>query len=141
MIVRLGLQNIGISPCPDRKETIDNSTVYEAPPIDECYSLQPPKKWRGTWVLGPGEHDGGFCPEGNITCTPGSRPAYDLDWRGRDYKGGAADEAEWGRSYAIEFVGRRTTYRIKSMLPINQPYMVVVDRVLSMKDAGPAPKS
>jgi hypothetical protein len=140
MIVRFGLQNIGIWPCPDREETIEHTKVHIDPPVDECYKLQPPQRWRGTWVLGPGEHDGGFCPEGSAPCAHGSRPQYDLDWRGRDYKGRAQAQAQWGKSYRVDLIGRRTTYPLMGMVPDNRPYMIVVDRLLSIKEMGAAPK-
>lgn len=130
MIVRLGLPNVGIWPCPDQEEVNSGEKVHVSMPVDECYKMRPSQRWRGIWSLGPGEHDEQFCPADTPVCSSKDRQGYILDWR-RTHIG----DTEWSKRYEVDFIGRRTKYR-QEMFPAGEPYVIVVDRLISMKDIG-----
>jgi hypothetical protein len=131
MIVRLGLPNVGIWPCRDHEEISSGEKVHVSMPVDECYKMERSRRWRGTWVLGPGEHDEQFCPGGTAVCALKSRPGYTLDWHRHPI-----GDVGWSKRYEVDFVGRRTSYPV-DMFPAGEPYVIVVDRLNSMRDLGP----
>lgn len=130
-IVRLGLPIVGIQPCRGRTRMENGSKFELPPPVDECYEMQPSRHWTGIWTLGPGEHDEQFCPTGAGACSLKSRPSYTLDWRRHPI-----GNVGWSKRYEVDFVGRRTSYPLK-MLIGDETYVIVVDRLNSMKDLGP----
>lgn len=130
-IVRLGLPYIGIWPC--RKE--DKELRFT--PTDECLRMQPARRWRGVWVLGPYAEGEQFCPNSPVPCRWEKRPRFELEWNPRMFKGAPQVRADWGRTYLIEFVGRRTAYQDYNW---QGDYTIMVDRLVSVKDVGPAPR-
>ena len=120
MIARLSLPNVGIWPCEEQA------------PTDECFKMQPPRRWRGIWVLGPGEEDERFCPNSVTVCPWKRLPRYDLEWNRRVFTGRPQVHAEWGKSYVVDFTGRRTTYE-SGWWSSDPDYTVVVDRLNSMR--------
>jgi hypothetical protein len=123
-IVRLGLP---IRPCQELDD------------IDECYRRLPAQHWRGTWVLGPGEHMEYFCPN-SAACRWDKQPSYDLWWNRRVFTGRPQVGAAWGKRYAADFVGRRTAYSDRYFGPGDRKYLIVVDRLTSIRELGPSPK-
>ena len=120
-IVRLALPNVGIWPCRNK------------PSFDQCYRLQPPQRWHGTWVLGPGEHDERFCWDQMGTCAPEGGDVYTLDWRTRPR---VPAEAGGEKFYTVDFVGRRSSYAHD--LSNKHRFIIVVDRLISLEKARPA---
>jgi hypothetical protein len=129
--VRLIRQNMpGItSGCLDRIK--DGSSM---PPVDQCFQMGAPKRWRGLWA---------DYFEGQQFC---SAPATDCDWaekgqtvwlsfaKGARPKGKSPTET----IYQIEFIGRRT------WLPGMHGHMgmftheIVVDQIISIHPVAPA---
>jgi len=117
-IARLWLQNIGIEPC--RRE----------PLIEQCYKLEPARRWRGTWTLGPGEEDAPFCPGANTSCRADKQPKYGLAWKPGLRR---QVQAEWGKTYVLDFIGRRTANASIGFGWGRTQYLIVVDRVISTR--------
>lgn len=107
---------------------------YRAPtPMDECYKLQAPQRWQGIWVTEFEEYR--FCPAPAQTCSGYEQPRYSL-WLNTKVFGHRPQIAGTANhSYSIEFIGRRTEYRV-GWAP---HYEIVVDKLISMKDLGLLP--
>jgi len=120
-IVRLGLVNVGIYPCP----------VSDLDP--ECLKMDPPRRWKGLWY---NEFEGSrFCPEPAQQCgpdTPGDK-IY-LDWS-------FSFPPKWkglplNRVYAVDFIGRRTSVRGNYA---GSSYFIMGNRLISLKEIEPPP--
>ena len=122
-IVQLGLPRVGIWPCNDDRLA-----------FDKCYKMLPSQHWRGVWVTQfEGEH---FCPDTARSCSWNERPRYELSWNTRVFAGRPQVRRRVNRSYAIEFIGRRTRYKADGWDP---SYEIIVDRLIASKDLGPTP--
>jgi hypothetical protein len=120
-IVRLGLPGLGIGPCKNTAE------------YDECYKMQPVQRWRGVWLTQ--FEDERFCPGRTQTCAADGQPWNELWFNTRTFTSRPQIRAKGNRKYAFEFVGRRTKYPVAGI----HHYVIVVDRLISMKDLGPLP--
>ena len=118
--------------CIKRLQSGDGSAI----PDEKCYKFGPPQRMHGTWAA---VFEGSqFCPGDAKSCDPGrGKPGMwlsfaepvNLDWN-----------AVTGGEYALDFIGRRTTY------PGHYGHMggwdqeVLVDRIISMKQLKAPPK-
>jgi hypothetical protein len=71
-----------------------------------------------------------------VACSWDKQPRYELWWNRRMFTHRPQIGARMSRSYALDFVGRRTKYDVGGW---GQHYEIVVDRLISMKDLGPTP--
>jgi hypothetical protein len=136
MISRLGLSNVGISPCPPGEAKDQSGNVlFELPP-DECYKMLPQRLWTGLWR---DEFEGSrFCPDPAETCdakTPG-----DEIWLVAKSFARTDPNDNFRR---VRFLGRRTAVRGRYGHFGEFDYLLVVDRfIVSEKlDAGSPPDS
>ncbi len=96
--------------------------------VDQCYEMAPPQRWRGQW------HDGFegqiFCPESDRACAAGDQDQ--LNWLTFATGARPTSATSTGKSYAIDFIGRRTRY------PGNYGHFgvfrnaIVVDKLISI---------
>ena len=129
------------APCTYRIET----GVIGSLPIDQCYKMEPARRYRGTWIDAfEGQQ---FIPEGTKAPEWPRGSPRTSEWRKEADRAIAAtiwldvERArlghKWqqgGRTALIEFIGRKT------MFPGNYGHMgmsgqeIIVDRVISLKE-------
>ena len=111
-------------PCM-RQKVIDGEKVTTNLPTDQCVFMDQPKVWHGRWV---NQYENSvFCPAG-------------ANQMGCD--GATADiwltagplNGEYGQSYSVSFVGRKTRYAGGYGHLASYPTEIVVDRVISIKN-------
>ena len=108
---------------------------------DECFEMEPPRRWKGLWSRG--FEQSLFCPEpvrnckghtpGGIWLTPNRSLPPDL---------GDVDKPcgrPWGneRTFVIDFVGRKTRSPGKYGHMGQSSHEIIVDRVNSVFQVGP----
>lgn len=113
--------------CVDKHLSGDAGAV----PTDQCFEMQEPRRFRGLWRnVFEGSR---FCPEPAFECedgTPGDR--FWLSFA----EGVQQERIEpTGGLYSIDFVGRRTLRRARHGMWGHYDYEVIVDRVISMREA------
>jgi hypothetical protein len=114
--------------------TKKNGRYLDPTPIDECYKLQAPQRWRGIWVT---EFEGyRFCPAPAQTCSGYEQPRYSLWLNPKVFGHPPQIGVTLDHSYSIGFIGRRTQYRVGGWAPY---YVIVVDRLISIRDLGLLP--
>lgn len=130
MIVRFGLPVVGIWPCPGREETIENTTVYVGQPTDQCYRMEPQRRWIGLWR---DEFEGSrFCPAPETQCS--NETSGDIIWL--DVERVTRKQPD-GALYAVELLGRRTAVRGHHGHLGGSDHELIVDRFISIKKVGP----
>lgn len=119
-------------PCATYTRDGEYTTVTSLP-TDQCYKMRAPQRMRGVWI---DEFEGSqFFP--NRSVAPPRLAAHPWIWlsveRGklpRRYRALAPE----GRAMLIEFIGRRTLYRVPSGHMGLYDYEIIVDRVISARD-------
>lgn len=130
MIVRLGLPTLGILPCPDREEAVDNVTVHVGQPTDQCFRMEPQRRWTGLWR---DQFEGSrFCPSPATICS--SETSGDIIWLHTDR---VTRKEPDGALYAVELLGRRTTVKGHHGHMGGSDHELIVDRFISLKRIGP----
>ena len=131
LAVGFGLRDLGLVwPCTKRSKA-DGVTVFERIPTDQCYKMDPPRKWTGLWR---NSFEGSqFCPAPASNCSFG-RPGPRI-WL--DSERASKKEPDEGL-YAVEFVGRRTSVKGHYGHMGASDYELVADRFLLMKRIGGA---
>ena len=116
MIVRLGLRHLHIYPCASSSR------------VDECYKMQPPRRWRGVWMTYFEANR--FCP-GARYCSREKTPRFDLVWTRQALRDRAPLHLKTGSIYAVDFIGRRAEYPVSTL---KRAYPIVVDRLISVEE-------
>lgn len=120
MIVRLGLEHVGVFPCKltDR--------------LDECYKMDPPKRWKGLWR---NDFEGSrFCATPAKSCDGStSRPYTWFDYYDPKL-------LPFGGLYRVDFIGRRTSVQGRYGHMGGSDYQIVVDRMISVEEQARPPQ-
>lgn len=133
MAVAIGLDTVGlVSPCMKNEKTPAGETYGEVP-VDECFRMDPPRRWKGLWR---DEFEGSrFCPAPATRCDfnmPG-----DLIWLNPER---VSRKEPDGGLYAVEFIGRRTAVKGRFYGHLGgSDYELIVDRFISMKQVEAPP--
>lgn len=114
-------------PCLRWEKTGDTSTMSELPD-DQCFKMDPPRRWRGLWrnPLGLSK----FCPAPAKKCD--SYPiAADQAWL---EIGQVVHKVPDGMLYSVEFTGRRNSVdgNFEGL-----DHEIIVDKMISVKLLGP----
>ena len=142
LAVAVGLRDLGIVwPCYVKEGGTGAVVAYGMIPLDQCYKFDRPQRMRGLWR---NEFEGSqFCTEPAKECSwpeidKRSQPVVWLDLA----KPLPAElrPARGGGLYAVDFIGRRTSYRGAYGHFGMSDYAVLVDRMISMKELEPPPK-
>lgn len=134
----LPLNLFGVYSCASRRK-IDGVNILEGLPLDQCYKMQPARRFRGIWL---DEFEGstffeGFSDIGKVKSEIRLRmkkPAAYGEWLGwNENRKNPVLSSSGGdaRLVAIDFVGRKTAYlgRYGHMGMSNSE--IIVDRVIS----------
>jgi hypothetical protein len=106
---------------------------YASIPIDECVKFDPPQRWRGLWR---DEFEGSrFCPSPAKTC--GQSDLRPIVWLAGFATRNAHPD---GALYAVDFIGRRTSYEGSYGHLGMSDHEVLVDRMISIKVIEQPPK-
>lgn len=129
VIVAVGLRSF-FDLCAVKKET-KYGNVYERIPLDKCYKMDPPRRWKGLWR---NDFEGSrFCASPAKFCddrTTGPQTWFDYD----DPK-----LLPFGGLYEVDFIGRRTSVRGRYGHMGGSDYEIVIDRLISMTTVEPPP--
>lgn len=119
LVVAAGLRPL-VWPCLHRVQT-EYGEVYEGIPLDQCYKMDPPRRWKGVWR---NEFEGSrFCPAPAKKCSGSSRGDYIwLDMRK------SPDQT----LYTVDFIGRRTSVKGRYGHMGGSDYELIVDRMISI---------
>ena len=99
-------------------------------PLDQCVKMDAPKRWKGLWR--DASESSQFCAAPAASC-PLTIPATQL----------AVDRVtkkSTGAVYAVDFIGRRTSYQGSYGWLGQYDRVIIVDRMISMKELRPPPK-
>lgn len=140
LAVAFGLRDLGVvSPCT-HKEHDQFGDSWARIPDEECYELDPPRRYKGLWR---NAFEGSqFCPAPATEC--GDDTKGDVIWLGfsRRFKkppGGpdlrATDIVEYP-VYAVDLIGRRTAFKGRYGHMGGSDYELVVDKFVSVKLLG-----
>jgi hypothetical protein len=136
IVVRTHLPIFGYRPVCSTKWINDQYGGYwDGLPIDQCLKFNPPERMQGLWRR---DFEGSqFCPAPARACsfTETGRPFVWLDTTkpgtlGNRHKG-------FGGLYAVEFIGRRTSYEGAYGHLGGFDQEVLVDRMISIKELEP----
>lgn len=127
-------------PCTTRWIGDKNVGGWERLPVDKCIKFDAPQRMRGLWR---NEFEGSeFCVEpaqkcSDIDANKRSRPLVWLDFAkpGPD----SPRPRQYGGLYTVDFIGRRTAYRGAYGQMGGFDEMVLVDRMISMKQIEAPP--
>ncbi|MGN6589911.1 MAG: hypothetical protein ACTHKE_06445 [Sphingomicrobium sp.] len=141
MAVATGLRAVGLVwPCTHKTQT-EFGVIYEGIPFDQCYKMDPPRRWAGLWR---NEFEGSqFCPAPATNCgydSAGKKisPSYWLEESIRFPE--AIKKRRFGGLYAIEFDGRKPTYPGAYGHMGMSDQAVIVDRLISIREVEAPPK-
>jgi hypothetical protein len=121
LVVAAGLRGL-FWPCYVKEEATKDVVAYGRIPLDQCFKMDPPRRWQGVWR---NEFEGSrFCPAPAKKCSyysPGDRIWLDAQKR--------PDET----LYAVDFVGRRTAVKGRYGHIGGSDYELIVDRMISIR--------
>jgi len=121
LVVAAGLRGV-FWPCYVKEAETKNVAAYASIPFDQCFRMDPPRRWRGVWR---NEFEGSrFCPAPAIKCSfysPGDRVWLDVSKH--------PDQT----LYAVDFVGRRTAVKGRYGHMGASDHELIVDRMISMR--------
>jgi hypothetical protein len=128
--VATGLRDLGLVwPCTVKEGDSKFGAVYGSIPLDQCYKMEPLRRWTGLWR---DEFEGSrFCPAPATECridSPGDIIWLDADRVTRKEPDGAL--------YAIDMLGRRTAVRGSYGHMGGSDHELIVDRFISIKRVG-----
>ena len=107
-------------PCMIKTHQTEYVAAYEQLPLDQCYRMQPPKRWKGLWrnqfeysrfCPAPATECSGKSPGDRIWLDAGIKPLHGL--------------------YSVEFIGRRTA--VKGRYEKSYEHELIVDRMIAVK--------
>lgn len=114
---------------------------YGSIPFDQCYKMDPPRRWRGLWR---NDFEGSqFCPWPATNCgyVASDKRIGPLYWLSASVPfPEAIKKRRLGGLYAIEFVGRKTTYRGRYGHVGMSDEEIFVDRLISIREVEAPPK-
>lgn len=119
VVVAAGLSSV-FMPCMIKTGETENVAAYEVMPVDQCYKMDPPQRWKGLWSNKFGSSR--FCPAPAVQCGP--ETAGDRIWLD------AKTEPLHGL-YSVDFIGRQTT--VKGRYERMCEHEVIVDRMVAIK--------
>lgn len=135
----LPLRVFGLYPCASLQKQ-DGIDVVVGVPVDQCYKMLPPQRFRGIWL---DEFEGSRFFEGSRDANAvkaevrrrlGTAEGYEwLDWSGPNGNSIPQPTTQNSRMVAIDFIGRRTAY------PGRYGHMgvsrseIVVDRIIAAR--------
>lgn len=130
LAVATGLRAMGLVwPCKHKKHDQDIGDFYEGTPLDECYKMDQPRRWRGVWR---NEFEGSrFCPAPAKKCSmssPGEMIWLDVSK--------SPDQT----LYEVDFIGRRTAVKGRYGHMGGFDHELIVDRMISMRQIEPPTK-
>lgn len=137
VIVAAGLRSF-VDLCAVKKET-EYGNVYERLPLDECYKMDPPRRWKGLWR---NDFEGSrFCEAPALECS--YETAGDKTWL--QYSFGLTDKrpselkVPYGGLYEVDLVGRRTAIKARYGHMGGSDHELIVDRMISVREVEPPP--
>jgi hypothetical protein len=93
--------------------------------------MLPAQRWKGVWAT---QFEAGhFCPNATKPCSWEQEPRYFIRFNRRTFKNRPQVAAQIGHAYAVDFQGRRFLYQSSGP---NPSYVILVDRLNSMRDLG-----
>jgi hypothetical protein len=127
LVVAAGLRSL-VWPC-SVKENTKFGIEYGSVPLDQCYKMDSPRRWRGVWR---NEFEGSrFCPAPAMKCSYYS--VGDRIWLD-------ASKSPDQTLYTVDFIGRRTAVKGRYGHMGGSDYEVIVDRVISIRQMEPPTK-
>lgn len=133
LVVATGLRDLGfVWPCTHRvHDKIRN--YYAGIPDEECYEFGPPQRFKGLWLA---EFEGSrFCPAPAKECSD-DRPG-DSIWLGftkrSEVPHAVLDHPTGTGLYAVDLIGRRSSFRGWYGHLGGADYEILVDRFISVK--------
>jgi hypothetical protein len=139
LVVAVGLRNF-MWPC-SVKEKSKFGVAYASIPLDQCYKMDAPRRWRGVWR---NDFEGSqFCPGGSASCGYESVAERKGPIAWLDFAGPLPAELKprrGGGLYSIDFIGRRTKYRGFYGHAGMSDEAIIVDRIISMEELEAPPK-
>jgi hypothetical protein len=119
-----------IWPCMRKEKVVGSVATYGSLPDDECYRLEPPRRWRG--LLRRTEDGEQFCPEAAEECSyESSSDRTWFYWKTADVLRASGRLPSSGLYY-VDVIGRRTAVRGRYGFG-HYANEIVVDRLISLK--------
>ena len=120
------------------KRTSGDGAYHASIPTDQCFKMDPPKRWRGLWFT---EFEGSrFCPAPANECaleTPGDK--IWLEFRpGIEIAAFKANGHPGRALYAVDLIGRRTVE--KGWYGGRGDYILIADKVSAVKQLAFQPE-
>lgn len=142
LVARTGLPLFGFrSPCTHWVED-KHGGYYAFLPTDQCYKMEPRRRWKGLWR---DDFEGSqFCPVPAKTCTfvPLDQRRQPQIWF--DFANPLPVEyrrEHIGAVYAVDFIGRLTSYRGAYGHMGMSDQEMIVDRMIAMEEVEPPRKN
>jgi len=111
-------------PCV-RQLAIDGEKVTTHLPTEQCVLMDEPKVWHGRWV---NQY------ENSVFCPTGAKQMECDGAKAEIWLTSGPLNGEYGQSYSVSFVGRKTKYDGGYGHLSSYPAEIVVDRVISIKN-------
>jgi hypothetical protein len=119
-----------------RDENTPRGKIETVLPTDQCYRMQPQRRWRGLWR---NDFEGfKFCEEPAKTCQYDSRGGM-IRLLPQEI-GGKYDKPPFGGLYRVEFIGRRTLHGGGLSISGKFKHSMVIDRLISIEEVEPPPQ-
>jgi hypothetical protein len=113
-------------PCA-REERQNGIAVIVSAPVDRCFRMLPPRRWRGLWR---NDFEGSqFCPEPATRCDYGTEK--EQIWLTE-----RPDKRPDGKLYRIEFIGRKTMYKGAYGHMGASDHEIVMDRLIAAQEVA-----
>jgi hypothetical protein len=111
-------------PGPCQRRSHDPKHAFDSVPVDECVKMDAPKRWRGLWR--DASDSSQFCAAPAASCPltiPATQLAFDR----------ATNRKATGAVYAVDLIGRRTSYEGSYGWLGQYDHVIMVDRMISME--------